>query len=77
MCKTEIIGKNIEYFRRLNGLSQEQLGRLAKCGQKTISRYERGEVQHMSRAILEAIAVALMTTIKDLEDIKNVEMWFD
>ena len=59
------IGENIKRIREKKGYSQEQLGRLANCSQKTISRYERGEVK-MKIAILESIARALEVDLEEL-----------
>lgn len=52
------IGKRIERLRDARGLTQTQLGRAAKIGQNTISRYEAG-LSDPSREAVARLATAL------------------
>lgn len=62
----QLIGKNIQKYRRAEKLSQEQLAELAGLSSNYLARIERGEVQSFSAVNLLRIANALHTSVDDL-----------
>ncbi|ANB62126.1 transcriptional repressor LexA [Anoxybacteroides amylolyticum] len=54
----QIIGKNIEKYRKLKRISAEELGRRVGLTKKTIRRYETGEIRIINDRVI-AIADAL------------------
>jgi repressor LexA len=61
----KIIGKNIEKYRKLKGISAEELGNRVGLTKKTIRRYETGEIRIINDRVL-AIADALDVDPSDL-----------
>ncbi|MGG3893138.1 transcriptional repressor LexA [Geobacillus stearothermophilus] len=61
----KIIGKNIEKYRKLKGISAEELGNRVGLTKKTIRRYETGEIRIINDRVL-AIADALDIDPADL-----------
>lgn len=54
----KVLGKNVQYYRKKKGLSQEELGFEADCDRTYISGVERG-VRNPSVLVLSRIAKAL------------------
>ena len=61
----KIIGKNIEKYRKLKGISAEEVGNRVGLTKKTIRRYETGEIRIINDRVL-AIADALDVDPSDL-----------
>lgn len=59
------IGQNIEKYRKMKGLSAEELGNRVGLTKKTIRRYETGEIRIINDRVL-AIADALDIDPADL-----------
>ena len=75
------IGQRIADFRRVRGLSQEELAELATLSRISIARYEAGKIEPGAQA-LGRIADALEVTTDELlgrseqpEDPENDERW--
>ena len=62
-----LIGKRMRSLRRLNDLSQEQLGEKANISTKYVSEVERGNA-NITVDILEKISTALNVDLPDLFD---------
>ncbi len=62
-----LLGKRIRSLRRLNDLSQEQLGEKANISAKYIGEVERGKA-NLTIDILEKISIALNVDLSDLFD---------
>ena len=71
-----IIGSNIKHYRKLNNLTQKQLG--AKIGktESSIQKYESGATE-IPRSVLDTIASTLNLHILDLLDDGTAMGWLD
>ena len=68
MTDTKILlGKRLRSLRRLNDLSQEQLGENANISAKYVGEVERGKA-NLTIDILERISIALNVSLPDLFD---------
>ena len=61
------LGKRIRSLRRLNDLSQEQLGERANISAKYVGEVERGKT-NLTIDILERISIVLNVSLPDLFD---------
>lgn len=61
----EIVAKNIKYYRKIKGLSQDKLSQKCGLSVRFISRAENSP-QNLTIETLESIAHALDTTVSDL-----------
>ncbi len=72
---TRILGDNIRTFRKLKGLSQEDLAGMCNLHRTYVGSVERGE-RNVTLSTLEAIAEALGVSVEKLlieGSIKNVD----
>ena len=70
------VGQNIEKYRKMKGLSAEELGNRAGLTKKTIRRYETGEIRIINDRVL-AIAEALDVDPADLYEGTDVVKFTD
>lgn len=67
----EQVGHSVRHWRKVNGLSQEQLANLVGKSVETVTKIERGRVAP-SFATLEALAEALEIPVQDLFGVGDV-----
>jgi len=69
--KLSPIAKNIRYYRKKLGISQDRLSKLADVSHNTIVKIESGENPNPTIETLSKIAEALSVSIDDLIRTKN------
>ena len=69
----KLLGLNIAYYRKANGLSQEKLSELVNISRTHMSRIETAECS-VSLDVIFEICKALKSTYLDNESVSNKEM---
>lgn len=72
-----MLGEKIKFLRKLKGLTQADLARLAGVDNTYISQLERGKRPNVGLATLERIAQALGVTVADLNSLVPPQTIFD
>ena len=66
MSNNQNLAKNIERLRKVKGLSQEKLARLADVANNTLIKMESGENNNPTLETLKKVAKALGISVDDL-----------
>jgi len=66
MSNNQNLAKNIERLRKVKGLSQEKLARLADVANNTLIKMESGENKNPTLETLKKVAKALEVSVDEL-----------
>ena len=66
MSNNQNLAKNIERLRKVKGLSQEKLARLADVANNTLIKMESGENKNPTLETLKKVAKALDVSVDDI-----------
>lgn len=66
------IGNNIKFYRKLNKMSQEELGKHLGVRKQTIEKYENNKIFNIPFEKIQKIAVALNITPNELLGLDSI-----